>query len=429
MTLGRQLLSAFIQLGSVILLARLLGAEGMGKYALTILIPHVLVSFLNLGLPASLVYFIASGKYSLRQSIQGINRFFIAYIPAVLIFVFILFYFFHELWFPQLSFSLVLLAFFCIPFMLVQAVQIVYFQAREDFKKFNYLTLIQPISFIVGVLFLWTSGMMTPDWVVTVFLLSQMLVWWVTRINLNRIVLSAEDSATYSGAFLKDNINYGLKAYMANITSMISYRADLYLVGLLISASSAGVYAIALQISERLFIISQAVSIVLLPRLSGLGENPLQQTHLTSTIARWTFIFTVLAGIALFFVTKWLLVPFFGEDYRASLQPLFLLIVACSFSGYARVVANALAAKNKPEWNLYIGLVAALANVVLNIILIPKYGIMGAAYATCFSFGLNFILKIWAFLHVYNAGLMSLVNFSNEYTLFSNYLSKAKGME
>src|SRR5690606_25118563 len=127
----------------------------------------------------------------------GINRFFIAYIPAVLIFVFILFYFFHELWFPQLSFSLVLLAFFCIPFMLVQAVQIVYFQAREDFKKFNFLTLIQPISFIVGVLFLWTSGMMTPDWVVSVFLLSQILVWWVTRINLNRIMLSAEDSATY----------------------------------------------------------------------------------------------------------------------------------------------------------------------------------------------------------------------------------------
>src|SRR5690606_25999247 len=83
-TLSRQLLSAFLQLGSVILVARLLGTQGMGEYSLTILIPQFLIAILNLGLPSSLVFFISSKKHSLGESVYWVNRFFLIFIPIVL---------------------------------------------------------------------------------------------------------------------------------------------------------------------------------------------------------------------------------------------------------------------------------------------------------------------------------------------------------
>ena len=419
-TLSRQLLSAFLQLGSVILVARLLGTQGMGEYSLTILIPQFLIAILNLGLPSSLVFFISSKKHSLGESVYWVNRFFLIFIPIVLAVILSLFYFFHNSWFPDLSLFLIVTAVVCIPFMLIQVVQLSVFQALEDFKKFNFLTLIQPLTFLLGISILWTIDRIDTHMVVVAFFISQFTVWLFTRIYLNRIVPPPNMEEMKSGGILRQSFKYGIKAYLANISAMISYRADLYIVGLLTNVSSAGIYAIALQISERLFIVSQAVSTVLLPRLSGTNDSPAYQTLLTSTIAKWTFFITILAGIALFYTTKWLLVPFFGEAYRASLEPMMVLIIACSFSGYARVVANALAAKNKPEWNLYIGLTAAAANVMLNLIFIPKYGIMGAAYATCISFGLNFILKILIFRYVYEASFGSLFSFKPEY----NYLKR-----
>lgn len=340
------------------------------------------------------------------------------FIPLVLAVIACLFYFFHGSWFPDLSLMMIILAVACIPFMLIQVVQLSIFQALEDFKRFNFLTLIQPIVFLLGISILWALDGLATEWVILAFLVGQITVWLFTKINLEKIVLPATEEEKARKGLLKQSFKYGLKAYLANISSMISYRADLYLVGLLTTVSSAGIYAIALQISERLFIVSQAVSTVLLPRLSGSNDSPAYQTLLTSTIAKWTFFITIIAGVALFYITKWLLVPFFGEAYGASLEPMLVLIIACSFSGYARVVANALAAKNKPEWNLYIGLVAAVTNVILNLFFIPKYGIMGAAYATCISFGLNFLLKIWIFLYIYNTNLRSLFSFLPEY----NYL-------
>lgn len=416
LTLGRQVFSALLQLLSVVILARILGTEGMGIYSLTILIPQFLIAILNLGLPSSLVFFISGKRHSVSESLYWVNKFFMVFIPAVLVVIASLFYFFHHSWFPDLPLLLIAMAVTCIPFMLIQVVQLSIFQALEDFKRFNFLTLIQPLSFLLVISILWVLDALAPQWVVTAFLVSQITVWFFTRINLMKVVLPPTPEEKEQRGLLKQSFSYGFKAYFANISSMISYRADLYLVGLLTSVSSAGIYAIALQISERLFIVSHAVSTVLLPRLSGSNDNPAYQTLLTSTIAKWTFLVTISAGVALYFVTKWLLVPFFGEAYSASLEPMLVLIIACSFSGYARVVANALAAKNKPEWNLYIGIVAAVTNVVLNLLFIPKIGIMGAAYATCISFALNFLLKIWIFLYVYDTNLRSLFSFSPEYT-------------
>ena len=67
------------------------------------------------------------------------------------------------------------------------------------------------------------------------------------------------------------------------------------------------------------------------------------------------------------------------------------LIVLTAFS---RVLANDISARDLPQYNFYTSIVVVLVNVTMNFLLIPKWGIIGAAVATSSAYALNSILKI-----------------------------------
>lgn len=71
MTLGRQLLAAFAQFLLVVLIARELGPEGNGFYAMAILIPTLLANFLNLGVGPATVYYVSRGEFNVYQAMAG----------------------------------------------------------------------------------------------------------------------------------------------------------------------------------------------------------------------------------------------------------------------------------------------------------------------------------------------------------------------
>src|SRR5690606_37919949 len=59
-TFGRQILAGVMQIGLVLMVGRVLGADGMGAYAVALLLPTLLSQLLNLGLVSANVYFVAS---------------------------------------------------------------------------------------------------------------------------------------------------------------------------------------------------------------------------------------------------------------------------------------------------------------------------------------------------------------------------------
>lgn len=59
----------------------------------------------------------------------------------------------------------------------------------------------------------------------------------------------------------------------------------------------------------------------------------------------------------------------------------------------ARVRSNCIAAAGKPEWNMYVAVLVVTTNVVLNVMLIPAFGIVGAAWATSGAYVANAFVK------------------------------------
>jgi len=163
---------------------------------------------------------------------------------------------------------------------------------------------------------------------------------------------------------------------------------------LLISPAAVGIYVIALSLSEKLWVLSQAVSTVILPRLSELHADEEIRKQMTPFIARWVLISTLFAAIFLAGVSAPLIKLLYGTAYASTVKPLLFLLPGIVLGSLARVLANDIAARGRPELNMYTALFVVGVNIVGNLMLIPYMGIVGAALATTIALSLNFVFKI-----------------------------------
>lgn len=121
-------------------------------------------------------------------------------------------------------------------------------------------------------------------------------------------------------------------------------------------------------------------------KLSELSDEEYKKIQLTPFVCRMVLFVSLLGAIGLGLVAYPIIQFFFGRSYIDAFIPLiFLLPGILVFSG-CRVLSNDLASRGKPELNLYATILMTLINVTLNLILIPKYSIVGAAIATSIAY-------------------------------------------
>ena len=89
---------------------------------------------------------------------------------------------------------------------------------------------------------------------------------------------------------------------------------------------------------------------------------------------------------------KRILYFFYGSDFSSGAPVLAIIPLVQIFNVFMFLQTMTLNAINKPKSAFYVTAISATLNVILNLILIPLFGIIGAALATLFTMGLNAIL-------------------------------------
>jgi len=161
-----------------------------------------------------------------------------------------------------------------------------------------------------------------------------------------------------------------------------------------IGSAAAGVYVIAVALVEKLWLVSQAVSTVLLPRLSQLSSEEGKRKIITPLICRWVLLVTLVGGLGLAVIVYPFTLLVFGSDYLGSVLPALVLLPGIVFVSGARVLANDIASRGRPELNMYVSAITMVCNVIGNLLLIPLYGLAGAAMATTIAYSLTLVLTL-----------------------------------
>jgi len=391
LTITRQVLSIGFGILATIIIARTLGTEGQGQYTLVILLPTLLYTFFNSGLSTSTVFYVAKKKYS-DIDIYSTNLLtsLLLSIFSILIGIFVVF-FHKDYFFENISQQLLLYSLFILPIIFAQKNLPTIFQGKEEFKKFNFIILLNQFGLLIfSIFFVWVLNLGVIGAILS-FASAQLLMLIVTFYFLNQSY-GLLWPQKYSLTYLKESFYFGIKGHFSNVLTFLNYRLDMFLIAYFMDNSAVGLYSIAVILSERIWTVSQSVSTVLFARISNLNDD-VSKNKFTSLAARNTLFISLIGGSILALLSHWIIIILFGDNFSESILPFLYLIPGVIIFSLGKVLANDFIGRGYPEINTYIAIVIAFANLILNVWLIPLYGINGAAIATSISYTFDALIK------------------------------------
>lgn len=381
-----------------IILARALGPTGRGIYALIILVPAVMLKFGSLGIEAANVYFTGSKQYEIKDIISNslISALLLGLI-LILLFcgVSYLNIFQNFLNSNQIDSVLLWLVVLTVPFSLMFGFLSSIILGKEEIVKYNNVNIFHNILRLIAIiifLVILKQGIFgaVVSYVLAVVGGTLFVILFIRKIG--KITLC------YNLRLFKDSTVYGLKAYFGNIIQFFNYRLDMFLVAIFLDPAAVGFYSIAVGIAETFWMLPGAIAAVLFPRISSL--NSAEANNLTPGIARHTFFIIFVLSLILAFLAKQLIKTLFGSLFLPSVMPLLILLPGIIALGGAKTLTADLAGRGKPQFGTYASFASLAVNIPLNIWLIPKWGISGAAFSSSVAYIIATLMVTIAFIKI-----------------------------
>ena len=167
---------------------------------------------------------------------------------------------------------------------------------------------------------------------------------------------------------------------------MIYMRIDQIMIKDMLGEKELGIYSAAVRICEVWFVIPIIITSSLFP--SVVNAKKVSESLYYSRIQHlYSFMFFLSFSIALLmtFLSDWMIVLLYGEPYREAGQVLMINIWAGVFVFWGVASSKWFLSEGLQKFLTINTVIGAIVNVILNFILIPKYGIFGAAIATVIS--------------------------------------------
>jgi O-antigen/teichoic acid export membrane protein len=382
------ILILILGLASSILLARFLGPEGQGIYTLTVLLPMLIVTFVNLGIGLASAYYVAQGHYP-RQEVLGNNVMLAVGIGAIgLLSGLVVVVFFRQSVFHGVAEDYLLLALAIIPLNLL----FVYLQnillGAQRFKEYNLIVVVYTGIFLAClVVALWAletgvEGAVAAS-VIAWFLTGTILFLWTKRVAGGVLV-------KLNLAYLRRASVYGIRAHFYAVLLFLNARVSMFLINGFLNPAAVGLYTITTVLVEKLWLVSQAAGIVLFPRVSAETDET-KRKEFTPLVARTVLWITTLGALGVFFLSQWIIVLMYSEAFLPSVGPLQILLPGIVALSVATILANDIAGRGRPMLNTYVVGIGLAVNVALNILWIPRHGIEGAALASTIAHSISLL--------------------------------------
>lgn len=181
-------------------------------------------------------------------------------------------------------------------------------------------------------------------------------------------------------ALARGSLRFGVKAHLGRTLSWSSYRLDQWLVGVLGTDRMLGLYSVAVAWSEVLFLVPQVLQTIVRPDLVRAERDGAQRQ--AALVMRFGVLFTIPAALGVVLLAPFLCVTVLGSDFRGAITPLRFLTVGSLGVLALKVYGAALLARGRPLLDSAAVAPALVTMLVLDVLLIPSVGVVGAAVAS-----------------------------------------------
>ena len=385
-TFATRLLMIFNSVVAGIIVARWLGAEGVGQLAVINVAVATIVQLGSFGLPSSNTYFIAQDQARFRSA--AINSLIFALVAGLILAVGLsALAHLRPDWFGFISPELIRIASISIPFQLIVLIGLNILLAVGKVKEFNLLDLASQSFVLVNavlVLLVLHRGL---EMLVTLNTAASILVSIVVG---SLLAVSAKNLARSAWradmALLRRMIGYGLKFHVSILAGAIILRADLLVVNHFRGAAEAGVYSVASQFGLLLMLLPGVIATLLFPRVTAEQDA---RGETTCRVTRYTTFVMFLCCLAA--VPFSLLLPLlYGAAFSDATMLLLLLLPGVYLIGLESVLVQHFSALGLPRAIPMYWLATLALNLILVFALVPRFGAQGAAVASTISYATIF---------------------------------------
>ena len=358
---------------TAILLARWLGPDLRGELAIIVLTLSLATLIFQLGFPEATIYILGSHDQNSRT-----NEFVIIGIGLAIAIVFII-----------LTAALVTLVspiklglYFMLSLSGGASILATFlrhvFLAKKFFHLYNITIATEVLVYLAGIILLKFLGELNLFGVVVAYFLSLLLAVFVSILLLDTDFRKEHKEPIEIRKILKMCISKGKHFFIVGLGGFGTQRLNYFLLEHLSGIRSVGLFAAASTLPSFVGMIPQQVATVAYSHVATSGEEK-SPLRLVKPVLQVMFSGVVIAVVVLTFYADSLVALVFGPEFSSIGDTMVILCLAAGLSGIGSICVNALSGFGMPQIGTYMTMVSIPCILIFGVILIPIYGLFGAA--------------------------------------------------
>ncbi len=368
-TFAVQIVALIVTIVNSAIIARVLGPDGKGILALVLLTPNILALLLSGGIGVANIYYAGRGRLPVADLSSNSSL---------------------ETLLPGVPIWLVAVGLLGLPFSLLNGYYAAILQGLQRIPSINRVTLGQRLlTLLLTALFLLALALGIGGALAAALLASAAAT---IALALLLIQQGGQLRPRWQVPVVRTTLAFGLRGYVGNVLQFFNYRLDLFLVNFFLGPAGAGIYTVAIAMAEMLWYLPNAVGFVIFPKAANTSQA--EMNRFTPRIFRVTLALTAAGGVVLALVGKPLIEFIYSPAFASAFGPLLALLPGVVLLGAAKVLTNEIAGRGYPHYNSITAGVALVLTVTFDLLLIPRWGVLGAAIASSIAYSVIFFLSI-----------------------------------
>jgi O-antigen/teichoic acid export membrane protein len=204
------------------------------------------------------------------------------------------------------------------------------------------------------------------------------------------------------------NLRRGWLGQISAVAYFLLLRLDQGLLEYYRGAAEVGIYSIAVYMGEMLWLLPGALTPLLIHSSAAHASDP-DRDRTAARAVRLGILLTIAVGLPLFFLAEPLLALLAGGEYQGSGLALRALLPGIVAFAPGVVLAGDFIGRGKPHWNTQASALTVVVNVIAGVLLIPRHGPVGAAWASSIAYACGSAVMLVRFRQVTGMSLRGLI--------------------
>lgn len=212
-------------------------------------------------------------------------------------------------------------------------------------------------------------------------------------LHLARVAPGTPVRAERAAHFFGSALRMGLRAYPPLVLLFLLVKSDILVLRLLRGAAETGIYSIASQIVDIALILPSTIGALV---LASVVRAPRPAAELVRVLRPTAFLVGGLA-LAMLVLGHWAIVLLFGHPFEGAYRALVLLLPGFVCLALQSLLGQYFASRGFPLFISLYWLAGFVVNLALNLLFVPRFGLLAAAVSSSVSYGFVFLLMLRRF--------------------------------